>query len=561
MNKSLVKQFNIWRVLAIVAMVCTITLVFFLCAESLKPGEQSGQTSGDVTEDIKDIINVPDNDQNYDLVSIRCSQSGASRCVGETLTLSFVYTPAQATNKTLTFVSSNSQIASVSDDGVVTFNSYGECYVTASSKANPNIKTTFKLVCDGVVAGDISTIYPTFDAQDSSPTYQVPEGTYSYIGFRDGDGQVVAVTTLNVQCDNPDVLRMDDTNHFVAIKPGTAKITVTNKSTNQTKDIVITVTPSDTFDAPETFVFQTDVLYVDKNTTFDPRDNISAIFPVGATFDKRFCSIKCLDKSLFDITGETYTATKLGETYFEITSYASGEVSRFKVVVVEPLPKNLSIIGNDRIVQDAHYQYTAFDGERDCDNVVWSVVKGNATITPDGKLVANGVGNVVIRATSTQDATIYADMKIRVSMFENFHSLVRKMIGHFSAFAVLGVGFVATFFLLGGRLRKLSPLLALLSSVFVASLTEILQMPIFTPNRGPSLNDVLLDSAGSLCGVIIAVALICVIFAIIKLANHAKYYQTKHVLSKLSFKTMFFSAKILFADVEETTTTIAQQEE
>ena len=554
MKKRLVREFNFWRFLGILALICTMFMVWLLCYEALKPGEKSSDTSQDVEDTIKDIIpDIPDNDQNYELVSIRCKQANASRAVGTKLTLTFAYTPSQATDKALTFSSSNPAIASVDEKGVVTFNSYGECMITATSVAKPSIKTTFKVICSGVAAGDISNIYPTFsDAPDSPAKYEVPEGTYSYICFRDSQGQVVSVDTLSIVCHDSTILRMSDTKHFVAIKPGTAKITVTNKSTKQTKDINIQVTESDTFAAPEFFEFEEHVLYVNTNTSFNPRDNISSILPEGATLDKRFCAITCTNKSLFEIAGETYTAVTVGEAYFEFSAYASGRTSRYRVVVVEPLPEQLTIMGRDRIICDKEYQYTVFDGERDCEKITWSIVKGSgATITEEGKLIATKLGDIVIRATSTQDEKIFVEFKVRVSPYENFHTYVRKLIGHFTAFAILGVGFAVTYFLLFGRARKISPIVALISSAVVAAITEILQMPIFTQNRGPSFKDVVLDTEGAAWGVLGTVLLIFLFFLIVRLISKRKYEQVKLAISRLSFGTMFKRAKKVFADIED----------
>ena len=554
MKKRLVREFNFWRILAILALICTMFMVWLLCYEALKPGEKSSDTSQDVEDTIKDIIpDIPDNDQNYELVSIRCKQANASRAVGTKLTLTFAYTPSQATDKALTFSSSNPAIASVDEKGVVTFNSYGECKITATSVAKPNIKTTFKVICSGVAAGDISNIYPTFsDAPGSPAKYEVPEGTYSYICFRDSQGQVVSVDTLSIVCHDSTILRMSDTKHFVAIKPGTAKITVTNKSTKQTKDINIQVTESDTFAAPEFFEFEEHVLYINTNTSFNPRDNISSILPEGATLDKRFCTITCTNKSLFEIAGETYTAVTVGEAYFEFSAYASGRTSRYRVVVVEPLPEQLTIMGRDRIICDKEYQYTVFDGERDCEKITWSIVKGSgATITEEGKLIATELGDIVIRATSTQDEKIFVEFRVRVSPYENFHTFVRKLIGHFTAFAILGVGFAVTYFLLFGRARKISPIVALISSAVVAGVTEILQMPIFTQNRGPSFKDVVLDTEGAAWGVLGTVVLIFLFFLIVRLISKRKYEQVKLAISRLSFGTMFKRAKKVFADIED----------
>ena len=560
MNKSLTRKFNFFRYLAIVALVCTICMVIVLCGEALKPGDKSGATSGEVEDTIKDFIpDIPDNQQTYELVSIRCKQLGSSGAVGEKLTLTFAYTPSQATNKQLTFSSSDPSIVSVDESGVVTFNSYGTATITAKSQSNPSVKTSVKLFCSGVPADDISNIYPTFDNKaGGAPKHEIAEGTYADIGFVNDQGQIVSISTLNVVCNDPDILRMDNTKHFVAIKPGVTTITITNPKTNQSKDVAITVIESDTFAAPESFEFSQDVLYVDKNTTFDPRENISKILPEGATFDTRFCSVKCLDASLFDVSSDIYTATTLGETYFQITSYATGSVSTFKVVVVEPLPKQLIVMGNDRIVRGEQYTYTVFDGQRDCDKVTWSIIKGGATITDDGKLVANKLGNVVIRATSTQDESIYVDFTVRVSLYENFHTFVRKIFGHFSAFALLGIEFAATFFLLSGRARFFSPLFALFSGAAVAAITEVLQMPIFTPNRGPSVKDALIDTAGVAAGVVVTAIIVALYFVIVRLISKKNCQQTWFVISKLSFKTMLMPAKKIFDDTKNDQTTATQ---
>lgn len=71
--------------------------------------------------------------------------------------------------------------------------------------------------------------------------------------------------------------------------------------------------------------------------------------------------------------------------------------------------------------------------------------------------------------------------------------LIRKL-AHFSEFAALG-------WLLGWRMAMLGkkPRLAAILGVAAACIDEGIQ--IFTPNRGPGLNDVLLDSFGVLAGI------------------------------------------------------------
>ena len=48
MKKRLVREFNFWRFLGILALICTMFMVWLLCYEALKPGEKSSDTSQDV---------------------------------------------------------------------------------------------------------------------------------------------------------------------------------------------------------------------------------------------------------------------------------------------------------------------------------------------------------------------------------------------------------------------------------------------------------------------------------------------------------------------------------
>lgn len=555
MNKNLVRQFNFWRILGIVALVCTILLTVILCAESLKPGEESSASSGAVSDTIKDNVSIRDNERTYPLTGIICHQTNMSATQDAQMNLTFTYTPQKATDKRLTFSSDNPDVVSVDDSGVLTYNSYGTANITATSVADPNVTTTFNVFCTGLAVNDIPDDLYLSSYYSSEPCNEIPQCEYSYIYLRDGAGNIVSVNNFNISSKNLSVLTVDEYLHFVALKPGDATITLTHKKTGKTKDITVTViegTPP-----PTKFNFKEETVYLYKNQKFDVRDNVTAEYPTN-----RFAKYSCSDLSLFLRSCYEFTAIKVGEATFTVTPYAEdGIVTTFHVIVTEPTPTQLTIIGNDRIVRDAKYTYTVFDGERECDNISWSVVKGDAIITDDGKLVANELGNVVIRATSTLDGTVYAELTVCVSLFESFSTFVRKVFGHFSAFAVLGFGFAVTYFLLIGKLRKYSPLFALASGVVVASITEILQLPIFTANRGPSVKDVLLDSTGVLCGIVIAVALMCLVLSLIKLISPHKYNSTKICIGKLSFKTAFLSAKLtraLFDDVDtSTTTTIA----
>ena len=99
---------------------------------------------------------------------------------------------------------------------------------------------------------------------------------------------------------------------------------------------------------------------------------------------------------------------------------------------------------------------------------------------------------------------------INDSNFDNFASIIRKLIGHFGLFAV--DGFVSTFtayFFLKGLKSKANLfffLSTLLLGLLVASISEFIQ--IFTPDRFGSFIDILIDFGGYLLGFGIAISIL-----------------------------------------------------
>lgn len=564
MNKNLVKQFNFWRILGITALVCTFLLTMVLCAESLKPGDKSKAASDSVSDSIKGNSFVYDNDRAYPLTGIICHQSSASAAVGVKRKLTFTYIPKMATDKRLTFSSDNPDIVSVDDDGVLSFNSFGRTLITAKSQVDPSVSTTFPVYCDGVKVDDVSEIDLLFTGEKLGDYIPIPAGT-RYVSFVDKNGKTICKQAYEIESNKPEILHVNQYNNIVAVNPGQVTLTITNKDTNQSKDFKIIVTESSNFTAPKQYLFKSESITINKNDTFNIFDCIKGVLPDDADFDDRFCWISCSDYSLFATSNYEYTAIKVGEATFTATPYVKdGTPTTFRVIITETTPTQLIIIGNDRIVRDENYTYTAFDGTCECECIKWSVVKGDAHFTDEGKLVANKLGDIVIRATSTLDETIYADLVVRVSLFERFATFVRKVLGHFSAFVVLGIGFAASMYLLCGCLRKFYTLFSALGGFLVASITEILQLPVFTANRGSSFDDVLLDTAGVLCGVGLMALLIWVVLGVIKLRSPQKHAETKFCISKLSFKTAFCSKKTIGALLDDvdtcTTTTVAVQE-
>ncbi|OQA95662.1 MAG: Gellan lyase precursor [Bacteroidetes bacterium ADurb.Bin217] len=84
---------------------------------------------------------------NVAVTSIVANPTSAIIEIGQTRTIAITVEPSNATVKTVTFASSNSNIASVNPNGVVTAVTKGSAIITITSTANPNVSTAVIIEC------------------------------------------------------------------------------------------------------------------------------------------------------------------------------------------------------------------------------------------------------------------------------------------------------------------------------------------------------------------------------------------------------------------------------
>ncbi len=550
------RMFNFWRFLALSAFFCTCILTLVLFAEALKPGQESSNSSGAVTDSIKDSININDNDQVVPLQSITVAPTSTTKCIGETQKIETVYLPASTTEKELVYSSSAPDIVDVDENGVMHFKSYGRANITVTSKEHPEIKGTLEAICGGLKAEDLSNTYPTFSYSSDEIRLELFEGDSVPLGLRDASNgnQPISPTSVTFVSDNPKVLEVSYYKVIYAHGAGTATITVTVNETNETKDFVITVKEKEGFAPLASVPLIENTVYMNIGEEYAASDFVAYdMIPAGAVFSYNTCKtslVENADNCLKKIS-EKFLAVRSGEAVIEYSPYYEPEnISLLRVIVIEPVPNSIFVAGNNRIVPDKNYSYNAIYDGAELSKIKWSVVSGNATITEDGVLTAHGLGSVKIRATSTVDGDVFGEMEITISLFERFASFVRKIIGHFLAFAVLGLGLTATFYFLV-RPRGFAWLFASASGFAIAGITEIFQLPVFTPNRGPSFKDVLIDTSGAICGVIACVLVLALIRALFKLISKDKYEALVNSLDILSFKTAFLPSAGINSETKE----------
>ena len=167
--------------------------------------------------------------------------------VGENDSITAAVEPNNATDKTLTWVSSNTAVATVDNNGRVSAVGEGSATITATAKDGSNIKATCEVTVTAAVvkAAEVTLSAPTLSlevGQSGSLTATVkPDNATD--------------KTVTWTSDNSAVATVDSSGNVTAKGEGTAIITATAKSDSNVKaSCTVTVTAAQPADVPVTGV-------------------------------------------------------------------------------------------------------------------------------------------------------------------------------------------------------------------------------------------------------------------------------------------------------------------
>lgn len=133
----------------------------------------------------------------------------------------------------------------------------------------------------------------------------------------------------------------------------------------------------------------------------------------------------------------------------------------------------------------------------------------------DGIVLGLKQGTVTITATSASAPEVSTSITLKIiatpyindSNFDDFQTFVRKALGHYFFFFIDGVFGFFTFYLFFKNKRIKKTLISTLSvGIFIAALSEVIQT--FIPGRAGRFSDVLIDSAGYLTATLICYLII-----------------------------------------------------
>ena len=196
MAKKKISKYNIFRLLCLIAYIgCTGVLI----VESAMDGKSSANQSNQVGGAIADTINGIQGDQTVAVLptSLTITNKISEAKVGDTHKLLTETLPTDATYKSVIFASNNESVASIGDDGTISFLKQGSVTFTATNKKYPSLTDSLTVEVSNVEATSItSTIHDLTPSENiytlylgkeyHIDTYFTPENTtiknlnYSY---------------------------------------------------------------------------------------------------------------------------------------------------------------------------------------------------------------------------------------------------------------------------------------------------------------------------------------------------------------------------------------------
>lgn len=195
--------------------------------------------------------------------------------------------------------------------------------------------------------------------------------------------------------------------------------------------------------------------------------------------------------------------------------------------VLSAVPTEITLVGDERLAYNTSARYSVqYERYFANDQVIWEVVSGPAEVDKNGILTCTGLGDIILRAHSSLNPELVAEKTVHGVIYKSFSLFIRKFIGHFSAFAVLGLGaYACCIFLFKHKVH--TAWAAPLYVFAIAGLSEIFQLPIFTSGRYATFLDVIIDFAGGLIGMAAGFIITLLILGISRLSGGEFYNEFK----------------------------------
>ncbi len=584
------KYFKGLRALALTALFCTIALTIFIWGEALTPGDKSAIQSAKVSDNIQSAMKTDEPAPPVSAVTgyvvKRVRRDGKVLTdvdhyyTDDVLELGVKCLPENADTSKLYFergFDEPEDYISVEENGKVTLLAWGYHRVVIKSKDNPdNVLYDLKIYNEGVNPEKIKEIkakiyhgdYMLEADKDRVITLETCEEYFLSVTAENIDNdKVYGVSTIETKIlidgkkfnNDGKIFFLSAKQWFYPLKPtdGDSTLNLEIKLGDKTVSQKIRIVEGSRPEATG-FIFDDNNKRVSgKNGSFsltmkkDEHLVITSQLGFRAENASKGAPSNIISKSsdtnIVNASTTHLHAYKPGTATITYFSIYDNTITATLHVTVPDVVDGLTVVAPDRCVKGGKIDLTAYTGGNVTKNVKWEVVKGEGSIDENGVFTSDKSGKVTVRATYVGRPDLTVEKTITVSVFDTFHTLIRKGLGHFSLFLVLGFGLFGTFFLLI-KPRWASLPLSLLSAFVVAGISEMFQLPVFTSGRYATWQDVAIDFLGALSGIGIAVVAVSIVGLIWFKAKPESFKNMKTEFSFLTFKTSFKKQEKIFTD-------------
>ena len=332
---------------------------------------------------------------------ISLNKTAATLKANQTVSLTATVTPSTATNKKVSWKSSDESVAAVSSDGVVTAFKVGTTNITATTTDGTNLSATCQVTVEATLATGISL-------NKKAVTLEVDDNETLTVTVTPSDASNKKV---NWKSSNTSVATVSSTGVVTAKAVGTANITATTTDgTSLSATCKVTVEPT----LVTSLSLNKSVATLKTNETITL---IANVFPTAA--QNRTVTWSSSDTSVATVSSEgVVTALKVGTaTITATTTDGSNLTATCKVTVVETPATGISLNkttaslkANETVTLTA----TVTPSTTTNKSVIWTSSDETVATVKDGVVTAHNVGTANIIVTTTDGSNLSATCKVTV---------------------------------------------------------------------------------------------------------------------------------------------------
>ena len=332
---------------------------------------------------------------------ISLNKTAATLKANQTVSLTATVTPSTATNKKVSWKSSDESVAAVSSDGVVTAFKVGTTNITATTTDGTNLSATCQVTVEATLATGISL-------NKKAVTLEVDDNETLTVTVTPSDASNKKV---NWKSSNTSVATVSSTGVVTAKAVGTANITATTTDgTSLSATCKVTVEPT----LVTSLSLNRSVATLKTNETITL---IANVFPTAA--QNRTVTWSSSDTSVATVSSEgVVTALKVGTaTITATTTDGSNLTATCKVTVVETPATGISLnktTASLKATETVTLTATVTPSTTTNKSVIWTSSDETVATVKDGVVTAHKVGTANIIVTTTDGSNLSATCKVTV---------------------------------------------------------------------------------------------------------------------------------------------------